>query len=62
MKEVICSHCGQTIHDSNTRCPVCGTVIENQPQPVHNTAQKRFIVGFVLLTIFCFVMALWLPR
>ena len=62
MKDVICSHCGQTMPDSYTRCPVCGTAIENQLQPTHNTAQKRFVIMFVLLTIFCFVLAVWLPR
>ena len=62
MKDVICSHCGQTMPDSHTRCPVCGTAIKNQPQMPLTKVQKRFVVWFVLLTVFCFAFALWLPR
>ncbi len=59
MKEVTCSQCGQMMPDSYSRCPVCGQTIDNR---VQSTAQKRFVVWFVLLTIFCVVLALWLPR
>lgn len=62
MKDVICSHCGQPLHESYTRCPVCGIAIENPVQSGLSTAQKRFVIMFVLLTIFCFVLAVWLPR
>jgi predicted amidophosphoribosyltransferase len=62
MKYVICSRCGQTMPDSHTHCQVCGTAIKNQSHPAHNRAQKRFVIWFILLTIFCFSVAIWLPR
>lgn len=62
MNSLTCSHCGRTIPDNLTRCPNCGTAIENQQQPAYNASQKRFILWFVLLTIFCIVFALLLPR
>lgn len=62
MKDIICSHCGKTMPGSYTRCPGCGAVIENQQQLGLNSVQKRFVTGFLLLILFCFVLALWLPR
>jgi uncharacterized membrane protein YvbJ len=62
MKEVTCTRCGQTMPDSYSCCPICGTTIEKQPQATLNTAQQRYVVWFVILTIACIAIALWLPR
>lgn len=62
MKDIICPRCGMTIAASRAHCPLCGTALGNPSQPTHNKAQRRFIVWFVLLTLFCLALALWLPR
>ncbi len=62
MKEITCPRCGQSMSEGYTQCPLCGTAIEEQPPSTYNAAQKRYIVWFVLLSIFCLVVALWLPR
>jgi predicted amidophosphoribosyltransferase len=62
MNEISCSHCGQVMPDSYTRCPVCGNDVDKQAKLVRSKPQQRFVVWFVVLTIFCLVVALWLPR
>lgn len=62
MNEVTCPRCGQRMTAGYSRCPLCGTAIDNQSPPAFNRAQRRYVVWFVLLTLFCIVIALLLPR
>jgi predicted nucleic acid-binding Zn ribbon protein len=53
-----CTHCGGEINTQSTRCAHCGIpLLKNQ----HNNPQRKFILFFIAVTIFCLAMILWLP-
>jgi len=53
-----CSHCGAPLDPAHTRCFHCGT-----PTPLgQQETRRKFIIGLVVVIIFCAVMIVWLPR
>jgi hypothetical protein len=58
MKTLTCKHCGHAITIEDTHCPKCGIPL---PPNQGNHPQRRFILWFIALVIFCAVMIFWLP-
>lgn len=62
MNNVVCPNCGKAVPENRSHCPLCGSPINKHSQTVNARSQKRFIIWFIFLVIFCFFFALWLPR
>ncbi len=62
MKDRECNHCGQRIDDDAERCPYCGTPTAARRDADFVPRQRRFVLLFVALAVFCAIMILWLPR
>ena len=58
MGALFCRHCGGDIEASDKNCSHCGMPL---PPGFDRSAQKKFILYFIVLVIFCVVMVLWLP-
>ncbi|MFW5451395.1 MAG: hypothetical protein ACKE9I_07330 [Methylophagaceae bacterium] len=58
MTKLSCQHCGGDVESEVQRCPNCGIPLP----PDHGIQrQKKFILWFIALIIFCFFMMFWLP-
>ncbi|MES9962612.1 MAG: zinc-ribbon domain-containing protein [Candidatus Sedimenticola sp. 20ELBAFRAG] len=58
MDEKICNHCGFERPEDDSDCPNCGA-----PSPsAKGDTQKRFLIFFAVLIIFCLSAAFLLPR
>ena len=58
MTDLKCDHCGGNLETESETCPNCGIPLA----PDHSTQrQKKFIVWFIALVIFCFFIMFWLP-
>ena len=63
MNDLKCKHCGGNIAANDLQiqdpaCPHCGIPL---PPNMGKHPQRKFILFFIGLTIFCVVMILWLP-
>ena len=58
MKDLICKHCGGSVEAGDANCSHCGIPL---PPNLGKSPQKKFILFFIALIIFCFVMIIWLP-
>jgi len=58
MRELTCKHCGNKLVAEDETCTGCGIPLP----PNHGKAtQKRFIVFFIAVSVFCIFMMIWLP-
>lgn len=61
MDRVKCLYCGGSLEDTLERCPHCGA-------PSHfvrlaaQRRQRRFVLAFIAVALFCLLMILVLPR
>ena len=62
MGQVNCLYCGERISDGADSCPVCGAASHFQKRGFRLGARKRFLRLFIVLVIFCLIVAFWLPR
>lgn len=58
MKNLTCKHCGGSVEAGETSCSHCGIPL---PPNFGKFSQRKFILYFIALVIFCLVMILWLP-
>ncbi|MCK5812784.1 MAG: hypothetical protein KAH03_00930 [Cocleimonas sp.] len=59
MSNLSCKHCGGELKAENQECPSCGIPLA----PDHaESRQKRFIIFFIALVIFCGAMVLLVPH
>lgn len=58
MKKMTCKHCGGEISVGDPVCPHCGIPL---PPNLGGFSQRKFVIFFIALVIFCFVMIVWLP-
>lgn len=58
MDKLFCNHCGFERPQDESDCPNCGA-----PSPVvKENTNKRFLIFFVILIVFCAIAIAWLPR
>lgn len=62
MGSVQCLYCGQTMADTRADCPHCGAPSHFQKRGENPRRRRLFVALFVLLVLFCIVIAIWLPR
>jgi ABC-type ATPase with predicted acetyltransferase domain len=62
MAEVHCMYCGKHIPDNVPECPHCGAPSHFQTRGNRPAANRRFIIFFIAVTLFCLFMVFWLPR
>ncbi len=55
---VQCRNCNTQVSEEDTRCPGCGIPL---PPNHAKRRQRRFLVMFILVVLFCIIMMLWLP-
>ncbi len=53
-----CKHCGGIVKAGNKKCPHCGIPL---PPDLGKHPQRKFILFFIAVVIFCIVMIIWLP-
>ena len=58
MKGLTCKHCGGNVETGEKTCSHCGMPL---PADLGKSPQRKFILFFIALIIFCAVMILWLP-
>jgi hypothetical protein len=58
MNDLVCEHCGGKVKAGEITCTHCGMPL---PPDLGKTPQRKFILFFIALIIFCAVMILWLP-
>ena len=58
MKNLTCKHCGGSVEAGDKNCSHCGIPL---PPDFGKSPQKKFVLYFIGLVIFCLVMVLWLP-
>jgi hypothetical protein len=58
MSKLLCKHCGGGIETGTQACPHCGMPL---PPGLGKAPQRKFILFFIVLVIFCALMILWLP-
>jgi len=58
MKNLTCKHCGSSVEAGDENCSHCGIPL---PPDYGKSPQKKFVLFFIGLVIFCLVMLLWLP-
>lgn len=59
MRKLVCKHCGGDTEASDKACSHCGIPL---PPDHGKNSQRKFILFFIALVIFCAVMVIWLPR
>ncbi len=59
---VECLYCGAKVPPDASHCPECGAVSHFQQRGYRAGVRRKFVIWLVLLTIFSFFMAFWLPR
>ena len=60
-KKLSCNYCGQTMIEDQSACPRCGTLSPSAQHKKAKEIQRKFILFFVLIVVFCTFMILWLP-
>ncbi len=58
MTNLTCKHCGGDIEVEDKCCANCGMPL---PPNLGRHPQRKFILFFIGLIIFCFAMMIWLP-
>ena len=58
MRKLLCKHCGGDVEVGTPACPHCGMPL---PADLGKAPQRKFILFFIALIIFCALMILWLP-
>lgn len=58
MKQLVCKHCGGAIEAGDKTCTHCGIPL---PPNLGKSSQRKFVLFFIALIIFCFIMIIWLP-
>lgn len=58
MNNLSCQHCSGSVEAADNSCPNCGIPL---PPNHDKQRQKRFVVWFIGLVIFCVFIMLWLP-
>ena len=62
MSKVHCMYCGAQIDDRLEFCPQCQAPSHYQQRGSSLAKTKKFILFFILLSLFVTAMILWLPR
>lgn len=57
-----CLYCQQDNPPQQAECDNCGMPLPAHADGADERRQKRFVWFVILLTIFCGVMIVWLPR
>jgi predicted nucleic acid-binding Zn ribbon protein len=60
--EIRCVNCGERVPRDADICPHCNAVPSFSKMARGKDPQRKFKIFFVLLVLFCLIMALWLPR
>jgi len=60
--EVNCLYCGKSLSDEAATCAACGAPSHFQKQGFRLGGRRRFLLFFVMLSLACLLIALWLPR
>lgn len=58
MRVLNCKHCNGVVEASDKDCPHCGIPL---PPDLAKAPQKKFMIWFVSIVIFCIIMMYWLP-
>jgi len=58
MNQSVCKHCGGPISHSDLNCPNCGIPLLAGKK---SSSQRKFILFFIAVVLFCAFMILWLP-
>ncbi|RLA03235.1 MAG: DnrP protein [Gammaproteobacteria bacterium] len=58
MSHLRCKHCSGDVTEGDKICPNCGIPL---PPNLGQERQRRFLVWFVLIVLFCIFMIIWLP-
>lgn len=58
MIDLVCNHCGGSVEAGDVKCAHCGIPL---PPNFASLPQRRFILYFIGLVVFCFVVMFWLP-
>lgn len=58
MRELTCKHCGNKVQARDETCSSCGIPL---PPNHGKEPQKRFILFFIGVCLFCVLMMIWLP-
>jgi len=53
-----CQNCDHEVDSTDQTCPHCGIPL---PPNHANLKQRRFVIWFIALVIFCFVVMFFLP-
>ena len=59
MSNLVCNHCGGNVEAGDEKCAHCGMPL---PPNFARSPQKKFILYFIALVIFCAVMIVLLPQ
>jgi predicted nucleic acid-binding Zn ribbon protein len=62
MAQVNCLYCGKPIADDAEHCPHCGAVSHFQKRSSDSRVRRRFVIFFIVVTLFTLIMAFVLPR
>ncbi|MBV1915754.1 MAG: zinc-ribbon domain-containing protein [Pseudomonadales bacterium] len=58
MSDLSCKHCGREIKETDSTCESCGIPLP----PNHATQrQRKFLIWFGIVVVFCIFMMFWLP-
>ena len=58
MNKLNCKHCGGDVNVGDKTCPNCGIPL---PKNLGKNRQKKFILFFIAVVLFCLFMIYWLP-
>jgi len=58
MKGPSCKHCGGIVNVGDKTCPHCGIPL---PPNLGKSSQRKFILWFIAIVVFCFIMIYLLP-
>jgi len=58
MSDLTCKHCGGPVEAGKKTCPNCGIPL---PPDFGKHTQRKFILFFIAVVIFCIFMVIWLP-
>lgn len=60
--QVKCLYCGGDVPAESADCPHCGAPSHFQQQGENPRRQRRFLIFVIIVTLFCAVMIVYLPR
>ncbi len=58
MMNLKCNHCDGDVGESDKICPNCGIPL---PPNLATQRQRKFLIFFVIVVVFCLFMMVWLP-